>query len=45
MPNEDNKILEYNYGEKLLKGKYCMKRFCKDLREDAMKIINYENNK
>ena len=23
-------------------GKYCIKRFCKDLRENAMKIINYE---
>ena len=24
------------------KGKDCMERFCKDLRELAMKIINYE---
>ena len=24
------------------RGKDCMKRFCKDLREHAMKIIDYE---
>ena len=24
------------------KGEDCMERFCKDLREHAMKIINYE---
>ena len=24
------------------RGKYCMKHFCKDLREHATKIINYE---
>ena len=100
MPNEDNKVLKYNYGEKSLKvpaivfadleyllekmyscqnnpeksytekktkhtpsgyslftncsfdpaknnpdcyrGKNCMGRFCKDLRNHAMKIINYE---
>ena len=100
MPNEDNKILKYNPGEKSLKvpfiiyadlecllkkintcqnipensytekkakhtpsgyslvkccsfdntknessyyrGKDCMKKFCKDLRDQAMKIINYE---
>ena len=24
------------------RGKYCMKKFCKDLREHATKIINYE---
>ena len=100
MPNEDNKILKYNHGEKSLKvlfmiyadleflldkthscqnnpeksytekktkhtpsgyswftccsfdasknelgyyrGKDCMERFCKDLRENALKIINYE---
>ena len=23
-------------------GKYCMERFCKDLKEHAIKIINYE---
>ena len=103
MPNEDNKILKYNYGEKSLKapfiikpalecllekmyscqnikiilknltqkkktkhtpsgysiftscpfdptknkldcykGEDCMESFCKDLREHAMKIMNYE---
>ena len=100
MPNEDNKILEYNHGEKSLKvpaiiyadlecllekmhscqrnpkksyterknkhapssyslftncsfdktknkldcyrGKYCRGNFCKNLREHAVKIINYE---
>ena len=26
-------------------GKYCMGKFCKDLRENAMKIINYEKKK
>ena len=26
----------------LYKGEDCMERFCKDLREHAMKIINYE---
>ena len=103
MPNEDNKILKYNHGEKSLKvlfmiyadleclldkthscqnnpkksytekktkhtpsgyswftcclfdasknelgyyrGKDCMEKFCKDLREDALKIINYEKRK
>ena len=103
MPNEDNKILKYNPGEKSLKapfiiyadlecllqkintcqnnpeksytekkakhkpsgyslvkccsfdstknvssyyrGKDCMKIFCKDLRDQAMKIINYEKKK
>ena len=102
MPNEDNKILKYNHGEKLLKapfminadlkyllekvhscqnnlknsyaektfkhapsgyslftncsfdvaknklhcyrGKDCMEKFCKDLREHAMRIVNYEKN-
>ena len=24
------------------RGEYCMERFCKDLRDHAMKIINYE---
>ena len=24
------------------RGKDCMKKFCKDLRENATKIINYE---
>ena len=101
MPNEDNKILKYNHGEKLLKtlfmiyadsdcllekmhlsqnnhekfytekkktkhtpsgyslftncsfdatknkincykDKDCMERFCKDLRDHEMKIINYK---
>ena len=27
------------------KGKDCMESFCKDLREHAMKIINFEENK
>ena len=103
MPNEDNKIIKYNQGEKSMKlpfiiyadlecllekmstcynnpeesstteinkhtpfgyslfthcsfnktknkldyyrGKDCMKIFCKDLREHATKIINYENKK
>ena len=103
MPNENNKILKYNPGEKLLKvpfiiyadlecllekidtcqnnpqksytekkakhkpsgysrvtycsfdksktewshyrGKDCMEIFCKDLRDQAMKIINYEKKK
>ena len=27
------------------RGKDCMKKFCKDLREDATKIINYEKKK
>ena len=102
MPNDDNKILKYNHGEKSLKaplmiyadlecllekmhscqnnpeksytdkkikhtssgyslftncsfdetknkrdcykGEDCMERFCKDLREHAMKIINFEEN-
>ena len=101
MPEEDNKILKYNHGEKYMKvpfiiyadlesllekmstynnnteksattklnkhtrsgyslfthcsfeatknkldsyrGKNCLKKFCLDLREDAAKIINYEN--
>ena len=48
IPNEDNKILKYNQGEKSLKAadcyKYvdCMERFCKSLRDHAMKIVNYE---
>ena len=103
MPNEDNKIIKYNQGEKSIKlpfiiyadlecllekmntcynnpkesstteinkhapsgyslfthcsfdktknrldyyrGKNCMKKFCKDLREHATKIINYEKKK
>ena len=103
MPNEDNKIIKYNQGEKSIKlpfiiygdlecllekmstcynnpeessiteinkhtpsgyslfthcsfdktknkldyyrGKDCMKKFCKDLREHATKIINYEKKK
>ena len=27
------------------KGEDCMERFCKDLKEHAMKIINYEKKK
>ena len=27
------------------KGEDCMERFCKDSREDAMKIINYKKKK
>ena len=27
------------------KGKDCMERFCEDLREHAMKIINYEKKR
>ena len=27
------------------RGKYCMKKFCKDFREHATKIINYEKKK
>ena len=27
------------------RGKDCMKKFCKDLREHATKIINYEKKK
>ena len=66
MPDEDNKILKHNHGEKSIKaylcwltrecllqkmhscqndpekGKDCMERFCKDVREHAMLIINYE---
>ena len=103
MPNEDNKIIKYNQGEKSIKlpfiiyadlecllekmntcynnpkesstteinkhtpsgyllfahcsfdktknrldyyrGKDCMKKFCKDLREHATKILNYEKKK
>ena len=103
MPNEDNKIIKYNQGEKSIKipfiiyaylecllekmstcdnnpeesstfeinkhtpsgyslfthcsfdktknkldyyrGKDCVKKFCKDLREHATKIINYEKKK
>ena len=103
MPNEDNKILQYNHGEKSMRapfiiyadlesllekmdtchdnpekssatkinkhmpsgyslfmhcsfnkaekkhdyyrGEDCMKTFCKDLREHATKIINYEKKK
>ena len=90
MPNEDNKIIKYNQGEKSVKspfiiyadlecllekmstfynnpkesstteinkhtpcgyslfthrGKDCMKKFCKDLRKRATKIINYEKKK
>ena len=104
MPNEDNKILQYNHGGKSMRapfiiyadleslleknlstcydslekssttkknkhtpsgyslfthcsfditknkldyyrGEDCMKKFCKDLREHATKIINYEKNK
>ena len=101
MPNEDNKILQYNYGEKPLKvpviiyaekvswkkmhscqnnleksytekktitiyyyslftncsydaiknkldcyrRKNCMERFCKDWRENSIKIIEYEKKK
>ena len=30
---------------KLFRGKDCMKKFCKDLREHASKIINYEKKK
>ena len=103
MPNEDNKIIKYNQGQKFIKlpfiiyadlecllekmstsynnpkksstteinkhvpsvyslfihcsfdktknkldcyrGKDCMKKFCKDLREHATKIINYEKKK
>ena len=26
------------------KGKDCMEKFCKDLREHAMRIVNYEKN-
>ena len=77
-PDEYNKILKYNHGEKLLKAPAIiyadlkilihrtkakhtssgyslftncynsegrMERFCKDLREHAMKIINYEKKK
>ena len=103
MPNEDNKIIKYNQGEKSIKlpfiiyadlecflekmstcynnpeksstieinkntpsgyslfthcsfgktknklnyyrGKYCMKNFCKNLKEHAIKVINYEKKK
>ena len=92
MPNEDNKIIKYNQGEKSIKltsiiyadleclresstteinkhtpsgyslfthcsfdktknkldyyrGKDRMKKFCKDLRKHATKIINYEKKK
>ena len=96
MPNEDNKILKYNHGEKSMKasfmihadlihvkiilknltqkkktmhtssgysmfqhcsfdptkskldcyrGKDCMEKFCKDLRQHATRIINYEKKK
>ena len=27
------------------RGKDCMERFCKDLRDHAMKIINYEKKR
>ena len=27
------------------RGKYCMRKFCKDLREHATKVINYEKKK
>ena len=27
------------------RGKYCMKRLCKDLKEHATKIVNYEKKK
>ena len=29
----------------MLQGEHCMKRFCKDLRDHAMKITNYEKKK
>ena len=36
-----------SFGNKLdyYRGKDCMKKFCKDLREHATKIINYEKKK
>ena len=37
--DETNNKLNY------YRGKDCMKRFCKDLREHATKIINYEKKK
>ena len=55
IPNEDDKILKYNQGEKSLNDpaiiyadfdcyrvEDCMEKFCKDFRDHAMKIINYE---
>ena len=68
MPNEVNKILKHNFGEKSMKvpfiiyaeleffdltknklkcyrGKDCMERFCKDLKEHVTKIIDYEKKK
>ena len=27
------------------RGKYCIEKLCKKLKENAMKIINYEENK
>ena len=57
MSDEDNKILKYIPGEKLLRvpfiiyadlcyrGEDCMKIFCKDLKDQATKIINYEKKK
>ena len=51
MPNEFEKILKCNPGEKskdewgYYSRKDCMEMFCKDLRNQAMKIINYEKKK
>ena len=51
MPKEGKKILKYNHGGKFMKfgslfgfyrSKDCMEMFCKDLKEHASKIINYE---
>ena len=35
---------EIKYKLHCYRGEDCMKRFCKDLRDHAMKIINYEEN-
>ena len=32
-------------GTKNKLDKYCIERFCKDLKEDATKIINYEKKR
>ena len=51
MPTKDNNVIKYNHHcsfdkskSKLnyYRGEDCMTKFCKDLREHATKIINYD---
>ena len=41
MPNEDNKILKYNYGEKLVKGSFVIYADLECLLE---KMHSFQNN-